>query len=148
MKNVEDLIREAKQSLRDLQGKVCRKCKKVKILVQSGYCEECYKITSDEREVRKKDSKIVDQDKGYVRIYHPVTGKLVLEHRYVMEELLGRPLKKGEVVLHRNLNNSDNDPGNLMLGFKSGTPFEHLRCENCDSRGTIIYDPPAEESPQ
>lgn len=141
----EDILAEAQQSLRNLKKKICRKCKQVKQLVQSGFCAECYLETQQETEERKKESRLVDPDKGYIRIYHPVTGKLVLEHRYIMEQILGRPLRAGEVVLHRDLDNSNNDPSNLMLGFKAGTPLEALLCK-CGLRGHVTYSPESEES--
>ena len=39
-------------------------------------------------------------------------------HRIVAEQMLGRPLKKGEVVHHIDRNKRNNDPSNLMV-FKS-----------------------------
>lgn len=59
---------------------------------------------------------------GYVRIFHPrphaykaKSQKYVLEHILIMEKLLGRPLKKPEVVHHLNGIPNDNRPENLML---------------------------------
>ncbi len=42
-------------------------------------------------------------------------GERVPEHRYVVEQLLGRPLAKGEVVDHINSDTQNNDPENLRL---------------------------------
>lgn len=60
--------------------------------------------------------------KGYVWVKAPkghpnATGKSgwIMEHVLVMSELLGRPLRKGEQVHHRNLIKSDNHPKNLEL---------------------------------
>jgi hypothetical protein len=44
-----------------------------------------------------------------------VNGRQVLEHRYVMEQHLGRPLRKGETVHHRDGNRSRNTIENLEL---------------------------------
>lgn len=50
----------------------------------------------------------------------------MLEHRLVMEEMLGRYLDPQEVVHHRNKIRSDNRPANLQL---FGTNADHLRAE-------------------
>jgi hypothetical protein len=44
-----------------------------------------------------------------------VDGVQVLEHRFVMEQQLGRPLLSTETVHHRNGLKYDNTPGNLEL---------------------------------
>lgn len=42
-------------------------------------------------------------------------GKWVMQHRLVMEEVIGRPLMDGERVHHRNGKRDDNRPENLEL---------------------------------
>lgn len=44
-----------------------------------------------------------------------VGGKRYLEHRWVMEQQLGRPLEPDEEVHHKNRIRDDNDPSNLEL---------------------------------
>ena len=66
---------------------------------------------------------------GYVEIYcpnHPNRRKhtpYILEHRLVMEQVLGRILSPKEVVHHKNGVKTDNDPSNLEV-FASNK--EHL----------------------
>lgn len=55
---------------------------------------------------------------GYIVIR--IGGKQILEHRYVMEQVIGRPLAPGEVVHHKNEIVDDNRPENLELCESAG----------------------------
>jgi hypothetical protein len=68
---------------------------------------------------------------GYKVLYkpgHPTASKNghVLEHRYIMSEILGRPLLKNENVHHKNGNRLDNNPENLELWVKTQPPGQRV----------------------
>lgn len=63
-------------------------------------------------ETREKVAKTL-RDRGEGRTYRKYHGRH--EHRVVAEALLGRPLRKGEVVHHIDHNKRNNAPENLMV---------------------------------
>lgn len=54
-------------------------------------------------------------ESGYVRITPPEGGSRVYEHRYVMEQFIGRALLDHENVHHKDGNRSNNDLSNLEI---------------------------------
>lgn len=60
---------------------------------------------------------------GYIRI--SIQGERVYEHRYKIEKMLGRKLKRNEVIHHKNGNKTDNRIGNLLITNQSDHAASH-----------------------
>jgi hypothetical protein len=84
-------------------------------------CRSAFKVAElarlkplDEREITRQVAR-----HGYIRLHIPRTperkGYTILEHRYVMERMLGRPMTREETVHHKNGQRTDNRPENLDL---------------------------------
>jgi hypothetical protein len=68
-----------------------------------------------------RDELIIDRHSGYVLEYDWDRKRRVYQHRLVMERYLGRHLRSGENVHHRNGDRTDNRIENLEL-WASGQP--------------------------
>lgn len=82
------------------------------------------------------------RDDGYVSIYmpeHPAayTSGQILEHRVVMERMIGRYLLPNETVHHINGDKADNDPGNLQLRTGRHGKGVAQQCGDCGSMNII-----------
>jgi len=65
---------------------------------------------TDEVRAKLRDSRLgTGEGKTYTKTYGRHT------HRVIAEQILGRPLKPGEVVHHIDRNKRNNDPENLMI---------------------------------
>lgn len=70
--------------------------------------------------------KVKSPDHPSVAHYKP-KHQWVLEHRLIMEEMLGRYLKSDEFVLHLDGDRVNNDPDNLVLGDRQTQNRLHKR---------------------
>lgn len=66
--------------------------------------------------------------KGYIMLRAP-DGRSMFEHRYVMEQLIGRQLTADERVHHKNHDRTDNRPENLELFSSHSEHMAHHRLE-------------------
>ena len=113
--------------------KKCLNCKKEYAIVQrraekSRYCSIVCKnkYAIGEHNSRWKGGRFHSSN-GYIWLYkpdHPFANKCdpkgyILEHRFIMEQKIGRYLKRGEVVHHINGVRDDNGIENLVLTTSS-----------------------------
>jgi hypothetical protein len=78
------------------------------------YCsKDCASKNKLNTNLRYKNGDKITTSNGYTKI--KVDGKWILEHRYVVEQNIGRKLHKEEKVHHKNANRSDNRLDNLEL---------------------------------
>lgn len=71
----------------------------------------------------KKREQVLERTGKGEKAYNKFLGNH--EHRVVAEQMLGRKLRKGEVVHHIDLNKQNNDPSNLVV-LPSTSVHSHL----------------------
>lgn len=99
----------------------------------SATCKECLHKDSLARSIAKNGMRGYDSQ-GYVRI-RLENGQFVAEHRLVLEQKLGRKLRKGESVHHINGIRDDNRPENLELwlgAIRYGQRAKDVICPHCE----------------
>ena len=112
-------------------GKIFSSQKKVGSC-STGCCGELRKEFLDIPKCLESASRKIDKNIGYVRVYVPMhreanTWGYVYEHRVIAEEMIGRQLKKNEIVHHKNGKRWDNRKENLEVMDK----IEHSKLGRC-----------------
>lgn len=109
-------------------GKKCPSCD-VRIVNKAQRCAKCWAASQRGRPRKHGRSR---NGNGYIVLSghydHPNANNrgLVLEHTKVMTEILGRPLRPGENVHHKNGIRDDNRPENLELWTSSQPPGQRV----------------------
>lgn len=111
---------ECQRSSRFIIDKPCKNCGKLRPRSDTVFCsKECYRQYSKEHcsgpnHHSYAGNKILDRD-GYVKVYIGCGKKRAYEHRVIAESILGRKLKRNEVVHHINGVKTDNRNCNLLI---------------------------------
>lgn len=104
------------------------------------YCPICRKKSCNRISSRWRTEEIYRDSAGYImkrlsRKRDDVAGWYTPEHRLVMEQILGRKLRKGEIVHHVDGDRANNAPSNLDLFVRNGHPngirASGLICPHC-----------------
>ncbi len=126
-------VSHAGQIYRPRVAKECEWCR-TSFIPPSNRRKCCSKECATESQRSKLNKGGWKTDEGYVR-QTTSTKRSVLQHRLVMEQMLGRPLLPGENVHHLNGIRDDNRPANLELwrvkqprGQRVG---EQKHCKTC-----------------
>lgn len=97
------------------------------------------RMTPETREKLRLSRLNTGKGKTYTKIY----GRHA--HRVIAEQMIGRPLKDGEVVHHKDGDKRNNDPANLEI-FASQA--DHVRWHNRQRKGGGEDEVPAESAPE
>lgn len=122
-------------------GANCSKCFEKKKIIGLGLCSPCYHMqyrrkkmgidVNTPRLVGKRNSGHICKKDGYKLVYKPLNENsnkngIIREHRYIMQQYIGRPLRPSETVHHVNGIRTDNRIENLELWDSSHPPGQRV----------------------
>ena len=125
---------------------ICKQCGKNTSQLIHGtslFCnQECY-FKWKRRNPNKRAYKEKIFVSGYFYLYMPEhpnaikKGRYIAEHRYVLEQKIGRLLERYEVAHHLNGNKQDNRPKNLKLLASSEHNKHHAKSRKRKTNGSF-----------
>jgi hypothetical protein len=95
------------------------------------YGDPNYLTPEETRRANNRQSQLARFEEVKATTYRKQHGRH--QHRVVAEQMLGRPLKPGEIVHHIDGNKHNNDPSNLQVMTQS----EHIR-EHFNKKNSLI----------
>jgi predicted nucleic acid-binding Zn ribbon protein len=116
------------------RSRPCARCGKATKQARNRYCSKrCAGIVAGKQKKRRAyEGRTRAEKGGYVQEYRD--GKWQLQHRLVMTDVLGRPLRRKENVHHVNGKRGDNRPENLELWKRrqpAGIRAADYHCPGC-----------------
>lgn len=105
------------------------------------YKKDKNKILERNKKVKHLSGSVIR--KGYRYITHPTHPKrtkqgYILEHRFIMEAIIGRYLEDAEVVHHIDNNKLNNIPSNLKLSTLKEHSASHYADMKIDKNGRFV----------
>ena len=122
--------REAQTQWLHRRDKPCPLCGKP-MIYSSKTCHSCYLKIMCERNLAIGRKNAIQTDRGYRLLYAPLYPNArkdgyICEHRYIMEQHIGRQLEKDEFVHHLNGIRYDNRIENLAIVNKHNHEYHTL----------------------
>ncbi len=127
--------------LRTKERPKCLTCGNPVKQLKNKYCSRSCAMSNQNRKGQRRrlpDGTLRNHASGYKTI--KANGKWMMHHRYVMEQILGRPLESHERVHHKNGDRSDNRPENLELWKVKKKDPAGVRQEDYHCAGCRCYD--------
>lgn len=127
-----DIVKEKKKEVRLQVG--CKNHPTI-IIYRSGECKSCYEISHNLRNKKNAEKEPWISTDGKKKIYRE-DGTVADYHRFVVEQSLGRKLKREETVKFADGDKLNCSLSNLRLVCDTGVDLSTIICNSCGSLAT------------